>query len=188
MAWTKRFRKPGDPEEGYYFDVGTFVCRNHFEDSFLNNHIKSEGQRGLCSYCDRRSIVIELEFVLEIIALGIEFVYEDPANSRYYNKDTTYGYDGNIMPFSEMWWDDPFDLRIEDDKLLEDVFNQLGTDQLYCLKDEFGSHEDFLHDLWNHFKSVLKHRARFAFHFSNIFKQWNLSNPADILHQWNMRF
>jgi DNA-directed RNA polymerase subunit N (RpoN/RPB10) len=183
MAWSKRFHKPGDPEEGYYFDIGTFVCRNHFDDSFLNNHIKSEGQKGFCSYCGRKSIVTELESVLEIIALGIEFVYEDPANSRYYNKDTTYGYDGNIMPFSEMWWDDPFDLRIENDKLLEDVFDQLETDQLYCLRDEFGSHEDFLHDLWNHFKSVLKHKARFAFHFSDVFKKWNLSNPADILHQ-----
>lgn len=183
MAWVKRFHKPGDPVEGYYFDIGTVVCQDHFKDDFLNNHIKKDGKKGVCSYCDKKTIVIELESVLEVIANGIDCVYEDPANSRYLNKDSIYGFDGNIMSFSELWWDDPFDLQIKNEDLFDDVYNQLETDQLYCKRDEFGSHEDFLHDLWSHFKSVLKHRARFAFHFSDIFKKWNLSNPADILHQ-----
>jgi hypothetical protein len=124
-----------------------------------------------------------LESVLEILADGLDYIYEDPANSRFLEKDSEYGYGGNVLPFSEVWWDDPFDLRIDDDQRLEDIYDQLETDQLYCKRDEFGSHEDFLHDLWNHFKLVLKHKARFAFHFPNTFKQWNLSDPADILHQ-----
>ncbi len=183
MSWTKRFLKPGDPQEGYYFDIGTFVCQNHFHDDYVNNHIRENGKKNRCSYCGKKRIVVELESVLEILAIGLDYIYEDPANSRYLNKDSEYGYDGNIMPFSEVWWDDPFDLRIEDDQLLEDVYNQLETDQLYCTRDEFGSHEDFLHDLWDHFKFVLKHKARFAFHFPNTFKKWNLSDPGDILHQ-----
>jgi hypothetical protein len=183
MAWTKRYFKPGDVEEGYYFDVGTFVCQNHFNDDFLNEKIRKEGEKGICSYCSKKLIVIELEVVLTLIAIGLDYVYEDPVNGRYYNKDSEYGFDGNVQPFEEIWWDDPFDLRIEDDKLLEDVNNQLSTDQLYCERNEFGSHEEYLDDLWSHFKEVLKHKARFAFHFSETFKQWNLSDPADILHQ-----
>jgi hypothetical protein len=183
MAWTKRFYQPGDPLEGYYFDIKTFVCRSHFYDDYLNNHIKENGVKGCCSYCGKNRIVLELESVLEVIADGFNYIYEDPANSRYLNKDSKYGFDGNVMSFSELWWDDPFDLQIEDGQLYDDVYNQLETDQLYCEKDEFGSHKDFLNDLWNQFKLVLKHKARFAFHFPGTFKQWNLSNPADILHQ-----
>jgi hypothetical protein len=52
MAWTKRYHKPGDPVEGYYFDIGTYVCGGHFKDDFLNNHIKENGDKGSCSYCD----------------------------------------------------------------------------------------------------------------------------------------
>ncbi|WP_299667203.1 HEPN-associated N-terminal domain-containing protein [uncultured Polaribacter sp.] len=183
MTWTKRYHYPGDVEEGYYFDIGTYVCKNHFNDDFLNNYIGNNGIRGICSYCDKRLVVIELEAVLTLIAVGLSYIYEDPLDSRYYNKDTKYGFDGNIQPFEELWWDDPFDLRIEDGKLLEDVSNQLYTDQLYCEKNEFGSHQDYLDELWSHFKEVLKHKARFAFHFSNTFRKWNLSDPSDILHQ-----
>lgn len=183
MTWTKRYFKPGDVEEGYYFDIGTYVCKNHFEDDFLNDYIRKKGENGVCSYCNKRLVVIELEAVLIIIAIGLDYIYEDPLNSRYYNKDTEYGFDGNVQPFDELWWDDPFDLRIDDDKLLEDVRDQLSTDQLYCEKNEYGSHEDYLDELWSHFKEVLKHKARFAFHFSNTFRQWNLSDPSYILHQ-----
>jgi len=183
MAWIKRFHKPGDPEEGYYFDVGTFVCRGHFKDNFLNNYIKRNGDRGTCSYCKRRRRVIELEAVLELIAIGLDYIYEDPANTRYLNKETTYGYDGDVQPFDEIWRDDSFDLRIEDEKLYEDVKDQLQKDELYCKRDEFGSHEDYLHDLWSHFKEVLRHKARFVFHFPNTFSQWNLSEPVKILDQ-----
>tara|TARA_R110002167_G_scaffold148089_3_gene340836 strand:- start:460 stop:1629 length:1170 start_codon:yes stop_codon:yes gene_type:complete len=183
MTWTKRFYKPGDPEEGYYFDIGSFVCRNHFSDNYIDNHIKENGSKSRCSYCGKKRVVIELESVLEILANGLNHIYEDPADGRFLERDSEYGYGGNVMPFYDVWWNDPFDLRIEDNQLLEDIYNQLETDQLYCKRDEFGSHEDFLHDLWNHFKSVLKHKARFAFHFPNTFKRWNLSDPADILHQ-----
>jgi hypothetical protein len=183
MAWTKRYFKPGDVEEGYYFDIGTFVCQNHFNDDFLNKKILEEGEKGICSYCGKRRVVVELEIVLTLIAVGLDYVYEDPANSRYLNRDSEYGFDGNVQPFEEIWWDDPFDLRIEDTKLLEDVSNQLSTNQLYCERDEFGSHEEYLSDLWNHFKEVLKYKARFTFHFSETFRQWNLSDPSDILHQ-----
>jgi len=183
MTWTKRYLYPGDVEEGYYFDIGTYVCKNHFKDDYLNEHIVKQGEKGICTYCDKKLIVIELEVVLTLIAVGLEYVYDDPANGRFLNKDSEYGFDGNVQPFEEIWWDDPFDLRIEDDKLLEDVSNQLSTDQLYCERNEFGSHEEYLDDLWNHFKEVLKHKARFSFHFSETFRQWNSSDPADILHQ-----
>jgi len=183
MAWTKRYHKPGDPVEGYYFDIGTFVCGGHFKDDFLNNHIKENGDKGSCSYCDKNRIVVELESILEVLADGLSYLYEDPADSRYLNKDSEYGFDGNVMPFEEMWWGDPLDLQIEDSQLWEDITSQLETDQLYCERDEFGSHEDLLNDLWNHFKLILKHKARFAFHFSDTFTTWNLLDPADILHQ-----
>ena len=183
MAWTKRYLHPGDYEEGYYFDIGTFVCEDHFNDYFLINHIQKEGKSGFCSYCEENRIVTELESVLEVIAGGLGFIYEDPAESRYLNKDSEYGYDGNVMPFHEMWWGDPLNLQIEDSQLWDDITNQLETDQLYCERDEFVSHKEILDDLWNHFKMILKHRARFAFHFTDTFKNWHSLDPADILHQ-----
>ncbi len=183
MVWKKRYHKPGDPIEGYYFDIGTFVCKSHFNDYFLNNHIKLNGKKGTCSYCKKYKIVLELEFVLELISVGMDYIYEDPLNSRYYNKESTYGLDGNVMNFLELWWDDPFDLRIENLQLAEDICNKLNDEQLFCERNEFGSHEDYLHDLWSHFKKVLKHKARFTFHLPHTFREWDLLDPVDILLQ-----
>ena len=66
MAWTKQYHKSGDPVEGYYFDIGTFVCGGHFKDDFLNNHNswKRKGSPSGLDYFGKKKF---MDYYLKII-------------------------------------------------------------------------------------------------------------------------
>jgi RES domain-containing protein len=178
-------RKPGDDfdVEIYNFDTTEFVCPNHFQDSFINKKIKEVGSKGICSYCNKNRIVIELSELLKLIVIGIEYLFEDPNDSRYYNKDGIHGFDGNTFDFYDLWYEDYLDLRIENNKLIEDIYSYLSNDTLYCFKDEYTSESDYLDSIWTEFKETVKHNARFVFHFKGLFKGSDYSDPIDILNK-----
>lgn len=178
-------KKPGDnfDDEIYDFNTTEFVCANHFQDSFINIKIKEVGSKGICSYCNKNRIVIELSELLKLIVIGIEYLFEDPNDSRYYNKDGIHGFDGNTFDFYDLWHQDYLDLRIENNKLIEDIYSYLSNDTLYCYKDEYTSESDYLDSIWTEFKETVKHNARFVFHFKGLFKGSNYSDPIDILNK-----
>lgn len=178
-------RKPGDDfdVEIYNFNTTEFVCANHFQDSFINKKIKEVGSKGICSYCNKNRIVVELSELLKLIVIGIEYLFEDPNDSRYYNKDGIHGFDGNTFDFYDLWYEDYLDLRIENNKLIEDIYSYLSNDTLYCYKDEYTSESDYLDSIWTEFKETVKHNARFVFHFKGLFKGSDYSDPIDILNK-----
>lgn len=178
-------RKPGDDfdVEIYNFNTTEFVCANHFQDSFINKKIKEVGSKRICSYCNKNRIVVELSELLKLIVIGIEYLFEDPNDSRYYNKDGIHGFDGNTFDFYDLWYEDYLDLRIENNKLIEDIYSYLSNDTLYCYKDEYTSESDYLDSIWTEFKETVKHNARFVFHFKGLFKGSDYSDPIDILNK-----
>lgn len=113
--------------------------------------------------------------------MGIDYLYEDPANSRYLNKDGEHGFDGNTMDFYDMW--ENLDLSIDDSDLSQEIFNHLENTNVYCLKNEFTSHKEYLGELWSHFKNTVKHKARFVFHFQKTFSDFFYDDPVEILNQ-----
>ncbi len=179
----KRNIKPGDDVYFELYDLNTseFVCSQHIKNDYIKSFIQTKGTRGKCDYCDKKINVIELYKVLELIITGIDYLYEDPANSRYLNKEGRHGFDGNTFDFYDLWYEDYLDLRIENTRLFEDIYKYLKNDSLYCYINEYGSETDFLNDSWNHFKRIVKYKARFVFHFNNVFSNHNLVDPISIL-------
>ena len=168
-----------DEEELYNLNTKEFVCSNHINENFIKAHIKKNGSRGRCNYCKKIINVVELSKVLELIIVGINYLFEDPINSRYYNKEGEHGFDGDTFEFDEMW--SRLGLNIDNDKLHEDIYNHLYNISVYCEKDEFGSEEDFLNDVWYNFKNVVKHKARFVFYFKKTFANYSFVDPVFIL-------
>ncbi|MCG8806503.1 RES family NAD+ phosphorylase [Tenacibaculum finnmarkense] len=175
--------KPGDDVDYELYDLDTteLVCSQHIKDDYIKKFIQKNGTKGKCDYCDKNINVIELHKVLELIITGIDYLYEDPVNSRYLNKDGLHGFDGNTFDFYDLWYEDYLDLRIENTNLFEDIFKYLENNSLYCNIDEYGSETDFLNDSWSHFNRIVKYKARFVFHFSDIFSNHNLVDPISIL-------
>lgn len=177
MSATKRYF---EEQEGLYnFDTKELVCSHHIEENYLKKFIIKNGKKGKCDYCECNRKVIELSEVLKLIVNGINYYYEDPNNSRYYNKDSIYGFDGNIMPFNEMFND--LELEINDSNLYDDIIKYLGNESLYCLINEYTSESEYYHETWNNFKCIVKNKARYVFHFENQFSGFNTGNPIDIL-------
>ena len=178
-------RKPGDDfdVEQYNFNTSEFVCANHLQNNFINKKIKEVGDKGICSYCNKKRIVVELSEILKLIVIGIEYLFEDPNDSRYYNKDGEHGFDGNTFDFYDLWYEDYLDLRIVDDQLIENIYSYLSNDSLYCYIDEYTSESDYLDSIWTEFKDTVKHKARFVFHFKDLFKGSDYSDPIDILNK-----
>ena len=180
---SKRNIKPGNDvgDELYNLETTEYICSQHIKDDFIKKYIKNNGTKGKCDYCDKRINVVELSVVLELLITGIDYLFEDPNESRYLNKEGLHGLDGNTFDFYDLWYEDYLDLRINDTTLFEDIYNYLSNDRLYCYLDEYGSETDFLNDSWSHFKRIVKHKARFVFHFNDIFSNYNLVDPISIL-------
>ena len=180
---SRRNIKPGDDigYDQYNFDTSEFICSQHLKDDFIMKFIKENGSKGECNYCKKKINVVELNQVLDLIVTGINYLYEDPANSRYLNKEGIHGFDGNTFDFYDLWHEDYLDLKIEDYSLIEAIFNYLNNYQLYCEINEYGSETEYLADSWLHFKQIVKHEARFVFYFPKIFSNWNLGDPISIL-------
>jgi hypothetical protein len=171
-----------DPDtEQYNLETTEYICAHHIDDDFIRDTILKTRERKKCDYCGQLRIVAPLSEVLKLIIVGIEYEYEDPNNSRFHNKDGEHGFDGQTIDFYDLYYGDELGLRLDNEKLIADVYRYLSNDQIYCRKDEFGGHFDYLDGLWKYFKEIVKHKARFVFHFKRPFSHYLYSKPSDIL-------
>ncbi|WP_298152219.1 HEPN-associated N-terminal domain-containing protein [Flavobacterium sp.] len=179
----KSNKKPGDHFDNELYDLDTteFVCANHIEDDFISKQIRKKGIKGKCDYCQKNRVVVELSEVLKLIINGIDYLFEDPGNSRYLNKEGLHGFDGDTFDFYDLWYEDKLGLGITNDQLFEDVYGYLSNDTLYCAKDEFYSESEDLESLWGQFKETVKYKARFVFYFKEVFKGYQYEDPYEIL-------
>lgn len=180
---TRRYSKPGDDFDFhlYNFDTDKKICKKHIAHNFFIDFISDNGEDGICNYCNKKLKVVELSEILQLIVVGVDYLYEDPANSRYLNKEGEHGFDGNTFSFYEMWED--LGLDITDNELADDIYNHLENDSIYCEKNEFTSEEEYLGELWSLFKSTVKYKARYVFHFKEIFTNHLFTDPITILNQ-----
>lgn len=181
-------RKYGDEvdEEKYDLNTSKNICSNHIGDEYIKNEILEKGIKGKCDYCNKtRSKVVKLSEVLKLIIVGIEYLTEDPNESRYLNKEAEYGFDGNVFTFYEGLLENiETRLVIKTNELFDDICSHLDNPSLlYCYKDEFGSEGDFLKDDWEYFKFIVKHKARFVFHDNSFSGDHYYQNSLYILQK-----
>lgn len=99
------YPKFGDDVDFQLYDFNTTkkLCKKHIEVPFFKNYIGSNGQFDRCDYCGQNRKIVDLSNILRLIIVGIDYLYEDPVNSRYLNKDGEHGFDGNTMDLYDMW-------------------------------------------------------------------------------------
>lgn len=177
------YPKPGDDVDCnlYNFNTSEKICKKHIDNEFIEEYIYKNSVYDVCSYCNKKLKVVDLSDILKLIVVGIDYLYEDPVNSRYINHDGEHGFDGDTFDFYDLW--ERLDLDIDDSNLSQDIFNYLENTSLYCNKNEFYSQEEDLNNLWNHFKEIVKHKARYVFYFKKTFSNYLLSDPIDILNE-----
>ena len=175
-------RKSGDDVDYslYNFEADENVCDSHISDDFIKSFIKNHGSSGKCTYCGKTKKLVGLSEILKLIVVGINYLFEDPNEFKYYDNEAETGFDGDNFYFEELFYE-RLDLEITNDKLSTDIFEHLNNTSLYYLKDEYGSHSEYLSNLWQLFKDTVKHRARFVFYYEDVFKEFNLSDPINIL-------
>lgn len=169
--------------EVYNFNTTEYICSHHIDDDFIKQEILRNAIWGKCNYCESpRKKVVELSFVLRLIVVGLDCLFEDAIDSRNLNREGEHGYDGNTMTFYDLWFEDPLELNIWDGTLCDDIFRYLeNTEKIYCYKSEYGDESDYLGDLWDLFKKTVIHKARYVFYFENQFGSFNLEDPKNIL-------
>jgi hypothetical protein len=168
--------------EIYNFDADELICAHHIKDNFIKNFIIKNGHKSKCKYCENLRKVIKLSEVLKLLVTGIDCLFEDANDTRYYNSEGEHGFDGDTKLLENILNDDDLGLGITDEELYDDILKYLNTSEIaYCRKDEFGDQSDYLKDLWNYFKEVVKYQARFVFYFPDTFSEYIYHNPAGIL-------
>lgn len=177
------FKYGDDFDNQYNLQTNEKVCSHHISNNYIEKYIVANGEPGKCSYCGKKLKVVELNVLLELLIAGLNYLYENPANSRFLNKDGKHGFDGKTFDFYDIWYEDYLGLMIDDAQLFKDIYKYLENDELYCEKDEFGSEQDYWNDIWKHFQKTVKHRARFVFYYKKAFSNYLYKDPITILNQ-----
>ncbi len=168
-----------------YFDreneIDKNVCGNCFGEPFIKRHIKSNGKKGKCSYCEKKINILSFTDVIEVISYGFSYLFEDAADERPYDKDGEHGFYGNTYNHYDIFWDDHLGLLLDNDELNEDIKSMFDEYIVYGCKNEYNSFNDDCKSAWLNFQRVVKHQARFVFHFKNKFDNYSYIDPLSTL-------
>lgn len=170
-------------EDGFWIktEIKKNICRDHFDDDYIDEYISKNGTLGICDYCNTRKKVIPFDDFFRILSVGIDFLFERAVDSRNLNRDGIHGFDGDTFDYLELIYEDKLDLNIENEELQEDIIECIESDIL-CYKDEFGDESDSYKESWYNFTQIVKHQARFVFYFENTFDDFLYINPISILN------
>lgn len=82
-----------EPEYDFLERGEKYVCLHHFEDKYLNGFIKKRGDKGVCSYCGHKGIVINMRELADHIRMTISDYFNDvdseslPLASTFYDNE-----------------------------------------------------------------------------------------------------
>lgn len=159
-----------------------YSCSEHINEPYFRNLIKEKGERRKCDFCSKTKKAISVDEIAEIITEGINFLFDDPADSLALDKNGEHGFLGNTFDFYDLWHDNHLGLEIEN-KLSHELYVILQNEKLYCDKNEYGSDLEFFMSAWENFKEIVKHKARYVFYFHNKFSDFNGAEPINILNK-----
>lgn len=157
-------------ERGYSYPDKD-VCRDHFEDYAILQHIEEYSEGGTCSYCGEEfeeSGIIPMEFLIEFISKGIFSFYGDP-NDEGVSYDSSEGgwlldvYDSYALFHDEIY------LEVDNQELQDDLIDSFSDNQ-WCIKDPYvlEEHQELSFD-WRHFSNIVKHKIRYSFFRTSAF-------------------
>lgn len=156
-----------EADEGYG-ELGTFVCEECVEDSFLKGVIRAEVDTKVCDYCGRKSndpIAASSSSVIDLIAATVNYYYAETAGAGVpYEK----GYLIDSMETNEILHDLGFECH---EQFFQDVVSVFNNEFWVPAADGHWatSHEhDVLHSSWNLFCREVQHHTRFFFGVADL--------------------
>ncbi len=165
---------------GYGKVPNKYVCHHCFDEKGLSNFIKKNGKQGLCSYCGKKTDVLDLEIVIKHIISSISNEWQDPVeNSPYESAEG--GYLNNYQ--FDIW-----DLLSEQEPinavsqtLFEDIYSTINTN-LWARPFAEPFKEQHLLEEWDKFIYRVKHKLRFTiFSENNNNKYYPIEQVAKII-------
>lgn len=150
-------------EQGWSSVGAKWVCAKCFEDETIREFMAERATQKRCSYCrrfSRNALAAHMDEVLEFIAEGINYEYEDAANSVHWESA-----EGGSTLATMDSWDllEAVELEVENDDLREDL-RKAFFDCPWVHKDPYGDLLcDALRYSWEAFSELVKHRTRFVF-------------------------
>lgn len=161
-----------------------YICEHCIEEEYIQKYIEIYGSKTKCSYCGKTTKAYEFESVVEIIADGIEFIYDDPVNGLGYVDGEYVKGNGNIY--------DTYDLLVDvfelgGSKSFQDILNNLPNN-LWCKKEFYGldTAEEKIYT-WEYFVNQVKYKTRYFFikEKTSIRKTVPYLEPYNILDEFS---
>jgi len=137
-----------------------------FSDPDIIEFIKSNGEKGKCSYTNADGIVIEFREISEYIISCILKKYEDAAhNVQYVNSEG--GYQLPTMTIYEILTDYEYIVELEteaEEQLFDDITSELDDGTPYVRKYPYGPESGGENgiDAWKYFSNLIKNRQRYT--------------------------
>ena len=158
-----------------------YICGHCIDEEYLQKYINSYGQKGKCTYCRKKSTVLTLDEILEIIHGGVNDLYDDPVNGLGWDDGEYIKGNGPIYYPEEML----AEIGLGDSKAYEDILTSF-SDHLWCSKEFYGMDESEENIYtWEYFVNQVKYRTRFFFprEKTGIKRNVRYNEPFNILEE-----
>lgn len=190
MSRIKRYMEQLEEEQQRGYSLPSeekYICGHHFHDKYLNKYIKSQGQDGVCSYCQKHDVVLEMSDFISYIGDELSTYLGNIDNENLYLASSFYDDEEEEIPGIKRYgpYAVPDDKTIYEDarEVMED-FNiisdseEINNDIEKCLhvnnwikRDPFGIelHEELSLN-WKEFCRLVQNSQRFTFFKSPLFE------------------
>lgn len=171
-------------EEGrdYYLpDNNKYLCANHYDDIYLKKYIEEHSSPGVCSYCGRKTIVINLTEFVEYLMQKILKHFNSPDEDGLFLSNSLYDDENETIPGlkrvgdyvtreSAKTYDSTKELLLDiglvsdSEDLYQDIENCI-IDKKWIQKDSMiCTVEEELSILWNDFAKMVTNQRRYTFY------------------------
>lgn len=190
MSRIKRYLEQLEEEQQRGYSLPSeekYICGHHFHDKYLNEYIKSQGQDGVCSYCQKQDVVMAMSDFISYIGDELSTYLGNIDNENLYLASSFYDDEDEEIPGIKRYgpYAVPDDRTVyeearevmEDFNLISDS-EDINNDIEKCLhvnnwikRDPFGIelHEELSLN-WKEFCRLVQNKQRFTFFKSPMFE------------------
>lgn len=159
---------------------GKFLCDNHYEDYYIKQFIQGNSAKGKCSYCGKRTKVIDMhdftEYIIEHVKkyygnpddenlpLASSYLDRDEEDNKYIKRLGVYAVPQKTVVLestSELLYE--IDLSSDNEDLNSDIENCFYWDTWIRHDPMVLSLREELSWKWQQFEDLVKHKQRFTF-------------------------
>ncbi len=170
-----------DFSRGYSLpDENKSLCARHYKDVYLRSYVQTHSQKGVCSYCNKKTDVINLSDFVEYTMDRIKQYYTTPDEDGLYLEKTFYDDDeiipglkrvsGYVTRENAKTFDcveellEEIDLISDNEALDQDIQNCFLQEEWIQKDSVIRTIDEEMTDLWREFTSMVIHQRRFTFY------------------------